>query len=84
MMAALIAPIETPATHTGSRSAGAKRLVGAGLVGTKGSAALQDEHFLFGVDGRLRHFRQSSKAMRCNRRRCTSGSLESVTAMMSR
>ena len=44
MMAALTAPIEMPATQFGSARV-AQSLVGAGLIGSERTAALQDEEF---------------------------------------
>ena len=49
MMAALMAPIEMPATQSGSRPTSCEGLVGARLVGAERAAALQDEDELLFV-----------------------------------
>ena len=46
MIAALMAPIEMPAIHSGSNPDAAQRLEGAGLIGAERTAALQDQHTL--------------------------------------
>ena len=42
MMAALIAPMDIPATHSGDVAGGSKCFVGSGLVGAESAATLQD------------------------------------------
>ena len=51
MIAALMAPIEMPATQSGSNPLLAKRLEGAGLIGTERAAALQHQHTLRALAG---------------------------------
>ena len=55
MIAALIAPMEMPATQLGRVPGLHKRLVGASLIGAERPAALKDKHGLFRGIGHMRN-----------------------------